>query len=250
MQNDVARWRDTASTELQAAVEAAARQLEADEAYEAAGPKVSETLRSLDRLEVVAYELALELKRLSAVGRGALYQVSRLQRAEIQVDGRLVGLVPELGRFQVDNAMGLAANIAVCSASAKSFLVVEHMSDGPTEQGAGSNRGKECDLRAVSYADKLEMVPFRQPKDRFAVRVIEALVRASHPAGAQNQRDSLSLLKEFLDSVWLDLDRGPAPSWTRVAKCRRRIADHVRAGIKDREKQASRRARWNSPSSE
>jgi hypothetical protein len=220
-----ASWRDGLSPELQAAVEAAMAQYAADESYESMSPRVSDTLQSLDRLAHVALEFATILVRLSPVAQSALSEVSCRQHSHIELDYRLIPRFSDLSRMRLGQAVKLAANLSSCAETAGEFVRVRHMSAGPIEQGSGSSAGRESDLRAVGYDDAFAAVPFKSPKDKYAVRVIEALAKASHPLGMSNGRGCRQRLKAFLDSTWAEMERGAAPSWERVVKVRRLIAD-------------------------
>lgn len=245
-----ASWREGASAELQAAVEEAMSRLAADEQYERDAPKVCETLDSLDRVANVAWEFATILDQLSTVANSALFAASKQPRDNVHLGGRLVAPVPDLAKVRIDEAIKLSVSISRCSEIAQGFVAVRHMSDGPKEQGGWSSRGKEPDLRAIDYSEDFSGVPFRSPKDKYAVRVIEALIRASHPAGTSNVRNSRALLEAYLDSTWAEMGRNTAVSWTRVIKTRRLIARKLELDRRRHTETLQMRARRNSITSE
>lgn len=238
-------WREGASAELQAAVELAMEQFAFEEQYESTSSTVSETIKSLDKLAIVAWEFATILNELSQVGKSALFEVTKKQRGTIILNKRIFAPIPDLGRFRLDQALNVAVNISSCSEAAKSLIRVSHGSDGPIEQGGGSNRGKDSDIRAIGYDDRFMGVPFRQPKDKFAVRVIEALTKSAHPAAALNVPNSRPLLVAFLDDAWSEMGKQSKSSWTRVVKARHAIAAKVRLELELKEKAAQSRPRWN-----
>ena len=198
---------------LLVALERARSQLEADESYEDEQFTTKKTLACLRNIASLAADLGAHLQGLSPMGHAAIASGGRIE-GQLRTAGSrdLVYIVPHLA---------LAAERAAVKLRQMHAPMTEE--DG---QGANSSLGRESDLRAVRADDgrASNALPFRQPKDKFAISVIEALIRHQHPLSMVEDRGSSRALSDFLNLLWSEMNRPPV-NWERVVRRRRHIAE-------------------------
>ncbi|TKD50158.1 hypothetical protein [Sphingomonas baiyangensis] len=238
-------WKIDARPQLVIDIHAAIAQLKADEEYEKGSFKVSETIGLLREISSGATLLAQQLSSLSPVALSAINEGSRGQSRKLELNGK--PFMPKaIFRAEIRGAVSIGLNLADACKRAIDIIKVGHFSDLESGQGTGSSQGKESDLRAIGYADGFETVPFKSPKDKFGVRVLEALARNEHPLMGPNSKPRH--LTTFLNLVWADAEQSIAVNWTRVLRVRFQIAEKARSEEKRRSavrlKMSKQNAAW------
>jgi hypothetical protein len=93
--------------------------------------------------------------------------------------------------------------------------------------------GRDSDLRAIRVDHGVrnsKLPPFRSPKDKFAVRVVKAIIRAGFDPAA---RGAGVELERRLNRIWRGLSADqPPPNWDRVIKARHAIAEWVKQELR------------------
>lgn len=220
--DDVENWLSNATPLLASQIKEATKQLAADEEYERYGPTIGETLEQLEKLAQASRSLAKHLIQLSPVGKAALRQASTTRRGVLSFQDRKFGRCKRVDRHELARGISFLLTVADAVEVAPDIIHNRNISEPKNGPGTGSDFGRSSDLRAVGYAQGFETVPFRSPKDKFAVRVIEALYEYDGP------HMSARALGDFLDRLWSASGRTERVSWDRVVKSRARIAEKMR----------------------
>lgn len=203
-------------------IQAAVKQLEADEFYERCGGNtVAETLRHLKDIKRYAEALRATIDALSPVAKAAMFEAG-VRR------GR------ETGRYELAGLADQLVEFAESAGSSIDRIVEMHSSWSESGQGTGSAMGRDSDLRAIraDHDRQSDLPPFRSPKDKFAVAIVKALIRHGFDPSA---RGAARELQGNLDRLWSEHRNGPAPNWTRVVKAR-----HAIGRIVERDRAAER----------
>ena len=219
----VENWETADRSQLKSEIRAAIDQLKADEDYETEGSKVSETLMLLRNVSISATLLVQQLSTLSPVGVSAIHEASRKPGRKLMLND-VPFVTKPIFRADMRDAARFGLSLARACDMAIDIVKAGHMSDVQSGQGTGSSEGKESDLRAIGYADGFKTVPFKNPKDKFAVRVIEVLVKHEHPLMRSSSRLGLVF---FLDHIWAEAGKSNSVNWTRVLRARAQIAKKV-----------------------
>lgn len=205
-------------------------------------PTVLSTLRALEVVSTASTKLVEAIGSLSPVGVLAIseaMQIRWMREDSRNGGGGHVRLKRPFGRLEIERAVNAARRLIQPAALAVSILRERHRPFADTGQGTGSSAGKDSDLRVVEYHPDYPSVPFKSPKDKFAVRVIEALMRHNHPLS--NIDRPLREARLLLDSLWIAAGNSKPANWERVLKSRKHIAAKMAPEVKAR---AWRQARY------
>lgn len=240
-------WQHRYTREVVSAFGDVLNQLLVDLLYEHQAPRLAQSVTALRSASAHAQALHSALRGLSPVARAAIYELHYTRR-------------PRFTRSDLDRLLVALGGLAPLLSAAAEYVADAHLPLPEDGQGSGSVAGRDSDLRAVSLTVGHET--FRSPKDKFAVRVIEALCRLDYgdQVTGKGQRGSLTLL---LDELWTEFWKHVArlahdssdsyfavvdpnayrqsitdlssvksvtykhPSWRRVVGARHKIAEHV-----------------------
>ena len=200
----------------------AIEQLDYDERYEEGDSwTVAQTIESLRDLERHSEAFVALVEGLSPVGQAAMFEAGENRRIYT-------------GRYELSDLSKKLEEIAVSANRAADILKEMHSPTADVGQGSGSAMGRDSDLRAirVDHDYDTDLSPFRSPKDKFAVRVIAAIIGEGFDPSAPRASRSLT---DCLDAIWRNFREGSPPNWSRVVKERKRIAAWV-----DRQREAKR----------
>lgn len=207
-------WDDGLGDECRREIEQAAEQLLHDELYEEDTDwTVAQTMQNLLGIEQHAEAFIALVKELSPVGQAAMFEAGENRRIYT-------------GRYELSDLSKMLKEIAVSANQAADILKEMHSPTADIGQGSGSAMGRDSDLRAIrvdhDYTSKLP--PFRSPKDKFAVKVIQAVIRDGFDPSERGAKRNLT---NRLDAVWRGFREDDPPNWDRVVKERKYIAEWV-----------------------